>query len=179
MKISVYIATSLDGFIARKDGDIDWLMSADDSEGQEDYGYKEFSDSVDCMVMGRNTLEKVMSFPEWPYEGQRVIILSNALKEVPSSLTGKIELCSGAVVELVERLEHEGCRRLYVDGGKTIQSFLNEGLITDITITTIPVLLGEGLPLFGKTKEDIKLKHITTKSYPSGFVQSTYEICSE
>jgi len=176
MKVSAFIATSLDGYIARPDGDIEWLMNADNSGGKEDYGYKEFSDTVDCMVIGRNSMEKVMSFPEWPYESKRVVVLSNTLKETPSQLKDKVELYSGSLKKLVTALENEGCKRIYIDGGKTIQSFINEALLTDITITKIPVLLGEGLSLFGKTKHDIKLKHIESKSYPSGFVKSTYEI---
>ncbi len=176
MKVSVYIATSLDGYIARPNGDINWLMEADDSGGREDYGYKEFSDTVDCMVMGRNSMEVIMGFPEWPYKGKRVVVLSNTLKEAPSQLKNKVELYSGSLVKLVTGLKNDGCKRLYVDGGKTIQSFINENLITDITITKIPILIGEGLSLFGKTKQDIKLKHIKTESYPSGFVKSTYEL---
>ena len=176
MKVSAYIATSLDGYIARPNGDINWLMEADDSGGKEDYGYKEFSDTVDCMVMGRNSMEMVMGFPEWPYEGKRVVVMSNTLKEVASQLQNKVELYSGSLTELVTRLKNDGCKRLYIDGGKTIQSFINEELITDVTITKIPILLGEGLSLFGKTKHDIKLNHIETKSYASGFVKSTYEV---
>ena len=176
MKVSVYIATSLDGYIARPNGDINWLMEADNSGGKEDYGYKEYSVTVDCMVMGRNSMEMVMSFPEWPYKGKRVVVLSNTLKETPSQLKNKVELYSGSLVKLVTKLKDDGCKRIYVDGGKTIQSFINENLITDITITKIPILLGEGLSLFGNTKHDIKLKHIETKSYPSGFVKSTYEV---
>ena len=176
MKISVYIATSLDGYIAKPNGDINWLMEADNSGGKEDYGYKEFSDSVDCMVMGRNSMEMVMSFPEWPYDDKRVVVLSDSLKEIPSQLMDKIELYSGSLVNLVTELKNDGCNRIYIDGGKTIQSFINEELVTDITITKIPILLGKGISLFGKTKHDIKLKHIESKSYPSGFVKSTYEI---
>ena len=176
MKISAYIATSLDGYIARPNGDINWLMEADDSGGKEDYGYKEFSDSVDCMIIGRNTMDIVMGFPEWPYEGKRVVVLSNTLKEVPSQLQYKAELYSGPLTELVTKLKNDECKRLYIDGGKTIQSFINEKLITDITITKTPVLLGDGISLFGKTEHDIKLKHIETKSYASGFVKSTYNV---
>lgn len=176
MKVSVFIATSLDGFIARQNGDIDWLMSAGDPDDTEDYGYKAFSDSVDCMVMGRNSLEKVLSFSQWPYEGKRVIVLSSTMKQVPPQVAGKVELYSGPLQNLVNTLKAEACRRLYIDGGKTIQSFLREGLVTDLTITTIPILLGEGLPLFGTTGRDIKLKHINTEAYPNGFVISTYEV---
>ena len=176
MKISVFIATSLDGFIARKDGDINWLMDAGNTNSEEDYGYTIFSDSVDCIIMGRNSLEKVLTFPEWPYKNKRVIVLSNTLKKAPLSVTEKIELYSGSLQELIVKLEKEGCNRLYIDGGKTIQSFLSEGLITDLTITKIPILLGEGLPLFGYVEKDIKLKHIKTETYSSGFVKSTYEL---
>ena len=176
MKVSVFIATSLDGFIARKNGNIDWLMAADSSDKSEDYGYQEFYDSIDCLVMGRNSLEKIIDFPEWPYEDKRVVVLSNTLKEVPAQHVDKFEIYSGSLKELVKRLETDGCKSLYIDGGKTIQSFINKGLVTDISITKIPVLLGEGLPLFGKTRRDIKLTHIETKTYPSGFVKSTYEM---
>jgi len=98
------------------------------------------------------------------------------MKEVPSQLAGKVELYSGALQPLVDKLDAEGCKRLYIDGGKTIQSFIHQGLMTDITITRIPVLLGEGLPLFGETGHDVKLKHVKTEAYPSGFVQSSYEM---
>lgn len=176
MKVSVYIATSLDGYIARPNGDINWLMEADDSDGKEDYGYKEFSDTIDCMIMGRNSMQVVMGFAEWPYKGKRVVVLSNTLKEAPPQLQDKVEMYSGSLSDLVTRLKNDGCNRLYIDGGKTIQAFINEGLITDIIVTKIPILLGEGVSLFGKTKHDIKLKHIETKSYASGFVKSTYEV---
>ena len=176
MRVSVFIATSLDGYIAKPDGGLDWLMQADKSGGQDDHGYKAFSDSVDCMVLGRNSFEMVLSFPEWSYEGKRVIVLSNSLKEIPEKAIGKIELFSGSLTELMHKLEQDGCKRLYIDGGKTIQSFLREALITDMTITTIPILLGEGIPLFGKTDKDIELKHVKIESFQSGFVQSTYEL---
>ena len=176
MRASVFIATSLDGFIARKDGSVDWLMAASTPDDAEDYGFKAFFESVDCMVMGRNTMDIVLGFGEWPYEGKRVVVLSNTLKEVPDGLVGKIELYAGSLQELTTKLASEGCQRLYVDGGKTIQSFINESLITDMTINTIPILLGEGLSLFGPTPHDIHLKHTSTHSYPSGFVISSYEI---
>ena len=177
MKMSVFIATSLDGFIARKDGSVDWLMAAGgEPNDTEDFGYKVFFDSVDCMIMGRNSMEMVLEYAQWPYEGKRVIVLSHTLTEVPEPLAGKIELYSGSLKELVAKLKQEGYKRAYVDGGKTIQSFINEGFISDLVITTIPVLLGEGLPLFGKTPSDIKLKHVETIAYANGFVKSTYEI---
>ncbi|NOR57409.1 MAG: dihydrofolate reductase [Sulfurimonas sp.] len=176
MKISVYIATSLDGFIARKDGSINWLIEADNSGGSDDFGFREFFDTTDCLVMGRNTMEKVLSFGEWPYGDKRVIVLTNTLKEVPSELVGKIELSCDSIEELVKNLESEGHKHLYIDGGKTIQSFIDADLLTDITITKIPVIIGEGLPLFGKTKHDIKLTHIETRLHDCGFVKSIYKV---
>ncbi|MDH5379118.1 MAG: dihydrofolate reductase family protein [Gammaproteobacteria bacterium] len=176
VKISVFIATSLDGFIARKNGEIDWLMDADNSGGEEDYGYKEFFGSVDCLVMGRNTMEKVLSFGEWPYEEKRVVILSRALTELPQQIKERAELYSGPVADLIKKLEQEACHSLYIDGGKTIQSFLKCSLINEIILTRIPILLGEGIPLFGKLQKDLHLKHIHTKEFQSGFVQSTYEV---
>jgi len=151
-------------------------MAASTPDDTEDFGFHAFFDSVDCMVMGRNSMEMVLSFNEWPYEGKRVVVLSNTLAKAPDELAGKIEPYSGPLPELTSKLASEGCQRLYIDGGKTIQSFINESLITDMTITTIPILLGEGLPLFGPTPHDIKLKHISTQSFSNGFVHSTYEV---
>ena len=176
MKISVYIATSLDGFIARKDSKIDWLMEADDSDGSDDFGFKEFFDSTDCLVMGRNTMDVVLSFGEWPYGDKRVVVLSKTLTEAPSALDAKVELFHGSIEELVKQLDSQGHKHLYIDGGKTIQSFIDAELVTDMTITKIPVIIGEGLPLFSKTKHDIKLKHIETRLHGCGFVKSIYEV---
>ena len=181
MKASVYIATTLDGYIARPDGALDWLPGSGEAEGAsevEEHGWAAFWDSVDCLVLGRNTFEKVLELsPDlWPYEGKRVIVLSRTLTAVPEELEGKVDLYAGDPGALVEKLAEEGHERLYVDGGVVIQSFLRQGLITDISITTIPVLIGEGIPLFGPLEEDILLKHVETKTYTSGFVQSTYEV---
>lgn len=188
MKVSVYIATSLDGFIARLDGSLDWLPGADpnadgseeshiESSGEtEDLGWGAFFGSVDCLVMGRKTFEQVLGFGVWAYKGKRVIVLSRTLTTVPDGMQGKAEIYAGDPQALVEKLASEGHERLYVDGGQTIQSFLRRGLITDMVITTIPVLIGEGIPLFGALDEDLPLRHVKTESYPSGFVQSTYEV---
>lgn len=175
MKFSVFIATSLDGYIARKNGDINWLMEAGNPDDPEDYGYEKFISTIDCIVMGRNTYEKVLSFPEWPYEKQ-VIVLSKTLKDIPEKIQNRVEHFYGSVDDLFKRLTKSNHSRIYVDGGKTIQSFLEKGYITDLTLTRIPILLGDGLPLFGVLPKDIKLRHIVTNFFPSGFVQSTYEI---
>jgi len=175
MKFSVFIATSLDGYIARPDGDIEWLFANSDPNNKEDYGYADFMSTVSCIVMGRNTFEKVLSFPEWPYD-KPVIVISKTMKTLPESCVGKVELFSGSIPELKKVLEDKRFDRIYLDGGKTIQSFLQAGIITDIVLTRIPVLIGSGLSLFGSLDKDVKLKHIETTSYSSGFVQSKYVI---
>lgn len=190
MKVSVYIATTLDGFIARPDGSLDWLPGADpEADGSEvsgidsaveveDHGWGTFWESVDCLVFGRKTFEQVLEFGVWPYDGTRVIVLSSTLTAVPGELEGKAEIYAGDLEPLMEKLAAEGHQRLYVDGGQTIQSFLRRGLISDMTLTTIPVLIGEGIPLFGPLAEDIPLRHVQTEAYSSGFMQSTYEMSS-
>lgn len=177
IRASVFIATSLDGFIARLDDQIDWLDRANSVVPPgEDCGYKSFIASVDVLVMGRATFEKALTFPEWPYRGKRVVVLSSRGVAIPEALTGEVSTSAEAPRALVERLASEGARHLYVDGGKTIQSFLPDGLITDLTVTTIPVLLGRGKPLFGALPSDIWLEHLSTIAYPFGFVQTTYRV---
>lgn len=176
IKCSVFIATSLDGFIARKDGGLDWLPQPNEAEGGEDYGYKEFMASVDTLVMGRKTYELVLTFKEWPYPDKKVVVLSSRYPTTPTRLADGVEgvLCSPR--ELVEQLSARGARHLYVDGGKTIQGFLNAGLIHEMTITRVPVLLGDGIPLFGRLASDIRLQHVATKAYANGLVQSRYGV---
>jgi dihydrofolate reductase len=173
LMVSVYIATSLDGFIARKDGEIDWLPVP--SEGGEDYGYAEFISTIDHIVMGRNTFEKVLSFGGWHYE-KKVIVLTSRNLTLPPDLTEKVESASLPPRELVRQLEQRGSRHIYLDGGLTIQRFLREGLVNEMTITTIPVLIGEGLPLFGPLDKDIKLELLESKSFKNGLVQNRYKI---
>ncbi len=177
MKISVYIATSLDGFIARENGDLDWLPGSDgDEDGTgEDYGYHQFMESVDVLVMGRNTYEMILSFGEWPYGEKRVIVLSSKEIEIPEHLSGKVESSSSPPVKLGDELRKSGAKHLYIDGGKTIQGFLNAGLIQEMIITRVPVLLGSGIPLFGELDSDKKLRLLESRSFDSGFVQSKYE----
>ena len=174
---SIYIATSLDGFIAREDGDIDWLDVANElvPEG-EDCGFFAFLDSVDCLIMGRNTYEKVLSFGQWPYGEKPVTVVSSHKIEIPDSLPETVSWSSESPRDLTKRLNSEGAKKIYVDGGITVQKFLEEGLVKDITITIIPVLIGSGIPLFGKLAKDILLNHISTKAYDFGFVQSLYEV---
>lgn len=181
MKCSVYIATSADGFIAKTDGGVDWLHTAGNSEanmGSEDMGFKSFIDSVDCMIMGRKCMEMISSFnltPEqWPYGDMPIIVLSNTIKEPPENLKSKVEMYSGNLKVLVSQLESTGHQHAYIDGGTTIQAFINLQLINEMIITRAPVLLGEGIPLFGKTDKDIKLEQSQAVAFANDFVQEKY-----
>lgn len=177
IKVSVYIATSLDGFIARTNGDLDWLAS--DEIKDEDYGYEEFISTIDTIILGRQSFEKVLSFGDWPYGGKRVVVLSRGRLTIPGELKGQVEVSSAPLQELMRRLEETGARHLYVDGGKTIQSFLSAGLVQELTITTIPRLIGEGIPLFGCLEHDIKLEHLHTQTFANGLVQTKYKVVHE
>lgn len=180
MKASVYIATTLDGFIARENGGLDWLPGSDGEvdvgSENEDFGFINFMDSVDMLIMGRNTYELVLLSGQWPYGNKRVIVLSSTLRKVADDVPGTVELKSGFPDDLYIDLQKSGAKHLYIDGGKTIQGFLNSGLIDEIIITKVPVLIGKGILLFGALDKDKKLKHIETKSYENGFVQSKYEV---
>ncbi|NJL99637.1 MAG: dihydrofolate reductase [Synechococcaceae cyanobacterium SM2_3_2] len=193
IRASVFIAISLDGFIARLDGSLDWLTDplptenaaagaspaeASSKADAEDYGYGEFIATVDAIVMGKNTFLKVLTFPDWPYPDQRVIVLSTTLtaEGIPEILRDKVELRSEPVGELGQSLANTGCRHLYVDGGQVIQSFLQAGLIDQITLTQIPILIGTGIPLFGPLPQDCRLRHLKTRSFATGFVQTTYQV---
>lgn len=174
---SVYIATSLDGFISKPDGDIDWLHQANSLVPHgEDCGYAKFMEKVDVLVMGRNTYERVITFDPWPYTGYDVVVLSTQQVTVPTHLSTSVVASSEPPMKLLERLANRGVRHVYVDGGKTIQSFLADGLIHQITITVIPVLLGSGRPLFATDGREQKLELLSSKAYKFGFVQSTYRV---
>jgi dihydrofolate reductase len=175
---SVFIAVSLDGFIARPNGEIDWLTENRDQNSGEDYGYQEFYKSIDTLVMGSNTYELVLTFPEWPYTDKKVIILSSRLQTVPEGLAGKVEFYAGSPAKVMSYLTRIGAKHVYVDGGKTIQAFLKAGYIHEITITRLPFLMGEGIPLFGPLGHDIRLQHIETVVYPNGYIQSSYRVCN-
>lgn len=176
MKTSVYIATSLDGFIARGNGDLDWLPSGADAGSNGDYGYGAFMSTVDVVVMGRRTFEKVRTFGEWPFQQQQVVVLSTQVLEVPAELAGRVEWMCGAPADIVTKLAARGLRHAYVDGGQTIQRFLADGLVQRLILTRVPVLLGQGIPLFGALPQDVRLRHLSTHAYESGLVQSEYEV---
>ncbi|WP_350286098.1 dihydrofolate reductase family protein [uncultured Croceitalea sp.] len=183
MKCSVYIATSVDGFIAKPDGNVDWLHTAGNLNADmatEDMGFKSFMDSVDCMVMGRKCMEMISNMdltPEqWFYGDMKIIVLSTTIKEAPEGLKGKVEMYSGGISELIGLLEKEGHTHCYVDGGTTIQSFINLKLINEIIITRAPILLGEGISLFGKIFKDIKLEKAEATAFANDFVQVKYSV---
>ena len=171
----VFIATSLDGYIARLDGDIGWLLQRDAAD--EDHGYTGFIADKDMIVMGRGSFEKVRTFPAWPYD-RPVLVLSRQLAgtPVPAALAGKVRFSSQGPREAMRELGAQGVRRVYVDGGQLVQSFLREGLIADMVVTTVPVLIGAGRPLFGPLEADLDLELLASRSFPSGLVQSTYRV---
>lgn len=173
----VNMAVSLDGFIAREDGTIDWLdeMNALAPEG-EDCGFGQFMSSVDALVMGRKTYEKVRSFGVWPYGDTPVVVQSRNDMSLPESTPPTVSHSSESPPELMERLSIEGAKVVYVDGGVTIRRFLEAKCITEVTLTRVPVVIGSGLPLFGDLEHDLKLEHIRTKVFDFGFVQSTYRV---
>ena len=171
MKVSVFIGTSVDGFIARSNGDLDFLPPG----GGEPHGYDEFIATVDALVIGRKTFETVLAFDTWPYGKKAVFVLSTRpLARAPVGAV--VERMSGAPAEIVSELAARGIRHAYVDGGMTIQRFLHAGLIQRLIVTRVPVLIGAGIPLFGALPRDIILKHVATRQYASGLVQSEYVI---
>ena len=170
VQASVFVGATIDGFIARQNGDLDFLPPG----GGEPHGYAEFFASVDALVIGRKTFEIVLSFPEWPYADKPVFVLSSRPLDLSAVRGGVVEQMAGDPVDIVSRLAARGFHQLYIDGGITIQEFLRAGLIQRLIITRVPVLIGEGVPLFGTLLRDIKLHHIATQHYPSGLVKSEY-----
>jgi dihydrofolate reductase len=173
MKIKVFIGTSLDGFIARRNGDIDWLTSFANEEAVR--AYEEFIADIDAHVIGRGTFEKVLEFPDWPFH-REVFVLSNSLKSIPDNLMGKASILAiRPPAEVVAFLEAKGFKNAYIDGGKVIQDFLRANLIDEVTISHVPVLIGDGIPLFGLLDSDIALTHLATQVYSNGLVRTKYE----
>ncbi len=179
MPCLVYIATSLDGYIAADDGDLSWLDASPPPEGV-DFGWAAFNERVDAILMGRGTYEAVhgMNLDEWPYE-LPVFVASTSLSSVPDEYEGKVELITGTPEQLVQLMAERGHNSIYVDGGVLITSFLNAGLIDELTITRVPMLLGSGFPLFGALDSPIQLEHVSTQSWSNGFAQSTYRLPTE
>jgi len=166
---SVFIGTSVDGFIARPDGDLKWLISRGEAAG--DYGYDEFIAGIDTIVMGRATYEAALTYDEWIYEGLNVVVLSTTLRTDDARIT-----VYRSLDDVLAALHERGDKGVYVDGGKVIQTFLRAGLIDEITISTVPVLIGSGIPLFGPLNEDVPLTHKSTRVLGAGMIQTVYTI---
>ena len=170
-KVSAYIATSMDGYIARIDGNLDWLNNIEQVPN-EDYGFHAFMATIDCMVMGRGTYEVASSVENWPYIGKRVVVLSNTL----TSVRKDAELSCGDIHTVVSRLNADGIKHIYVDGGKTISQFLNTCMVDEIIITVVPIVLGSGIPLFSNVNTDVKCELVSAQSYANGLVQLKYVV---
>lgn len=171
----IFIATSLDGFVARNNHKLDWLMKQK-TQGEE-HGYNEFVDNIDVIVMGKGSYENVLSFGEWPYK-KPVIVMSKSLtqSDIPISLANKVKITTLEPAALMQQLQDSGNDRAYIDGGKIVQSFIRAGLIEDIILTLIPILIGSGKRLFGEISEDIDLKLLNMENYPSGLIQTQYKL---
>jgi len=174
VKTSVFVGVSVDGYIARINGDLDFL----DAGGSEPHGYEEFIATVDAHVIGRKTLETVLGFGGWAYGQKRVVVLSSRPVDLAtaSARGGRIEQMSGAPADIVAKLATDGVQHAYVDGGITIQGFLRAGLIDRLVVSRVPVLIGSGIPLFGALPKDVLLRHVATKTFQGGLVQSEYEV---
>lgn len=168
----VYIACSIDGFIADQNNKLEWLTSIP-NESRTDFGFENFLNRIDGIIMGRNTFEMVISFPEWPYT-KPVFVLSSTLKEIPGFLKGKCSIVNGNIQSIVSALHNCGINSIYVDGGKTIQSFLAEDLIDEMIITTASKLIGSGVPLFGVLRSLLNFKIVQTEQLNPYLTQTKY-----
>jgi len=178
--VSVFVGTSLDGFIARSNGEYDFLPA----DGGEPHGYNEFIATVDALVIGRKTFESVLALPDWPYASRQVIVLSSQPLDFSTVRAGdteqvRVEQMSGPPASIVASLAARSFQHVYVDGGLTVQGFLRAGLVHRITVTRVPVLIGDGIPLFGSLPHDVNLRHIATQAYASGMVKSEYEVITK
>lgn len=168
----VYIAASLDGFIADPAGSLDWLNEMPNPENS-DFGYAEFMNRIDAIVMGRGTFETVLTFGDWPYD-KPVFVLTSSLKNVPPELVGKVEFVNGDVTAIAQDLRSRGYENLYIDGGRTVQSFLKVDLIDELVLTRVPVLLGGGVPLFGEIGRELAFRHVSTETLNPQLTKARY-----
>jgi len=177
MKTSVFVGVSVDGFIARANGALDFL----DAGGDEPHGYEEFIATVDTIVMGRKTFETVLGFGGWPYGDKPVIVLSSQPLELSGAVSrgARVEQMAGPPADIVATLSGRGAQHAYLDGGITIQGFLRAGLVRRLIITRVPVLIGSGIPLFGTLLRDVPLRHVATKAFRGGLVQTEYQVGAE
>lgn len=174
---AIFVGVSLDGFIARPNGDLDWLMGEGGGDSAE-YGYNEFIAGIDAIVMGRKTFEKVLTLDKWYYGSKRLVVLSHQPLDfsIARARGGVVEQMAGSPKEITAQLAASGASRLYVDGGITIQEFLRAGLIQRFILSRLPILIGEGIPLFGPLPHDIRLHHVATRTFSGGMVQCEYRL---
>lgn len=172
---SAFVGISLDGFLARPNDDIEWLTRSGDPG---EFGYNELIAGIDAIVMGRRTFEKVLPFDKWYYGDKRVVVLSHGTVDLEAARAkgAIVEAMAGTPAEIVSKLAGTGARNLYVDGGLTIQQFLRAGLIDRLILSRLPVLIGQGIPLFGPLDRDVHLRHVSTRTYPQGVVQTEYQV---
>ncbi|MBT5186197.1 MAG: dihydrofolate reductase [Kordiimonadaceae bacterium] len=177
MKNIVYCAMSLDGYIADKDGGVAFLDSIEHPPEADDYGYTEFMDSIDALVMGRNTYDTVMGFGvDWPYGDKTVVVVTHHDIKISDDIKGSVSSFAGSPQEIIQHLKAMGKVNLYIDGGKIIQEFLNENLIDQLIISVVPILIGEGIPLFGPLNKDLKLITESSNQYKNGLLQLKYNV---
>ncbi|WP_299085631.1 dihydrofolate reductase family protein [uncultured Ruegeria sp.] len=171
----VMMAITLDGYVARKNHSLDWLMKQDTAD--EDHGFAEFLDNIDVIVMGRGSFRTVFGFDVWPYE-KPVVVLSHSLtsEDIPPELAGRVEVVGLSPQDLMAEMGRRGWHRIYVDGGAIVQSFLKLGLINDFKLAIVPILLGDGIRLFGDLTSDVDLELTHTKAFPSGLVELRYKV---
>ena len=172
MKLSVFCGISVDGFLARRDDTLDFL----DHGGQEPHGFEEFLAGIDVIVMGRRTLDVVLTFGTWPFGKKPVVVLTSRPVDFSSRAGAVLERMSGEPAAIVDALRARGFTHAYIDGGVTIQRFLAAGVVNRLVINRVPMLIGEGIPLFGPLPHDIELRHVATRAYSGGLVQSEYEL---
>jgi dihydrofolate reductase len=175
--VQVFVATSLDGFVAREDGSIDWLTAFDARiPPGEDCGWRAFIDGLDALVMGRATFAQVMRFDPWPYGQLPVVAMSRQPLEVPQALADRVTVTTDSPNAVLDMLARRGLRRVGVDGGRLVQAFLCAGLVDELTVTTVPVLIGRGRPLFGPLPADLPLDPLQVRHFPFGLVQVTWRL---
>jgi dihydrofolate reductase len=168
-----FIACSLDGWIARPDGSLDWLTDLPGAEG-EDYGYGPFLAGIDALLMGRATYDTVRGFDAWPYAKPVRVLTRNPGGVVIPDGAPDVRAVSGPAPGVLAAMAAEGFGRVYVDGGQTISALLRAGLLDRITLTRVPVLLGSGVPLFSATGPEVRMTLLATRVWPNGFVQTDY-----
>ena len=173
-RIKLYIACSLDGFIARENGSIDWLTEYEKNLGT-DYGYSEFYSSIGTVLMGRKTYEQVLGFGDWPYGEKKAYVFTR--QKEPKLREKNVEFISGDIGEFARQLKKNTEEDIWLVGGsQLIKVFLEEDLVQDLIVFFVPVILGSGIPLFDQIQKEIGLKLINTERYESGLVRVEYEI---